>query len=643
MLVAGGDTGGKLGGIINLATSTVSDAAAQVFDTTGNTFALVGSLATPREAAATVALPNGLTLILGGQTCAPMTFGAASGFLCTALQSSELYNENTKTFTPAGTGGAMTIARSGPSATLISGCSCPFDGKVLIVGGSTGSSFLTTATPPPPAAPPGQQALSTAEVYDPALDKFTATASLPACAAGTFPPACTNGVASVCPGPTSAIASAAESSNTVTITMSTANPTGLTVSAGVSIAGNSVAGYNGSFTVLTIPDSTHFTYSDPTSGLGAGTGGTAAADTSECGMVDQGAALIPNDGGKVLLAGGDILQFLGASSNTSFIFDPAGPSFTRTTGSMTNARELFPLVGLESPVTGPLAGHVVAFGGIQATSQNCLSTPSTPVVATTLNSAEVFDPSAQTWSATANNMGVKRTTPGTLFKTGSKAGMVILPGGVDVEAGTPPSTCTGTTGIKQGAQSAVDLYDPTTGTGGTFSATGSLNAAREGQAQAVIGSGSDITDLIAIGGACTTPSPSLQSVVIGTTQANTTCVGTQFLNDYSELYSQGAGTWAVGPSFATGGTSTITSTAESGTTVTVTMASANPTGLTIGRNVTLAGVNVTGYNGNFTVTAIPTGTTFQYVNTVSGLAAGSGGTAAAAFAPSNGAAYTALP
>ena len=44
-------------------------------------------------------------------------------------------------------------------------------------------------------------------------------------------------------------------------------------------------------------------------------------------MVDQGAALIPNDGGKVLIAGGDILTFLGESSNLSFIFDPTTQTF----------------------------------------------------------------------------------------------------------------------------------------------------------------------------------------------------------------------------------------------------------------------------------------------------------------------------
>ena len=53
----------------------------------------------------------------------------------------------TQTFTFAGTAfgtnpsGGMTIARSGPSATLIEGSGTSLDGQVLIMGGSTGISF----------------------------------------------------------------------------------------------------------------------------------------------------------------------------------------------------------------------------------------------------------------------------------------------------------------------------------------------------------------------------------------------------------------------------------------------------------------------------------------------------------------------
>ena len=92
-------------------------------------------------------------------------------------------------------------------------------------------------------------------------------------------------------------------------------------------------------------------------------------------------------------------------------------------------------------MSGPLAGDVVAFGGIDSNSFAC-ATPS--VVATTLNTTEVFDPVTQTWSPTANTMTVKRAVaPATLFETGTLAGQVIVPGGVDLEVGTLPATCNG--------------------------------------------------------------------------------------------------------------------------------------------------------------------------------------------------------
>jgi len=204
--VAGGDIGGKLGGSINLATSTNSSAGAQIFNTATNTFLKVGSLNTARESATAVVLPNGLTLIVGGETCAPATYGSGSGtesgFQCNALNTAELYNENTQAFTFAGqnSGGVMTSERNGPSATLISGSGTALDGQVLIVGGSTGSSFLSDPAPTGnPAPPTGQVALNSAELYNPATDTFTAIASIPGCAAGVT--SCPTGMPAVCSGP----------------------------------------------------------------------------------------------------------------------------------------------------------------------------------------------------------------------------------------------------------------------------------------------------------------------------------------------------------------------------------------------------------------------------------------------------------
>ena len=79
-------------------------------------------------------------------------------------------------------------------------------------------------------------------------------------------------------------------------------------------------------------------------------------------------------------------------------------------------------------------------------------------------------------------------------------------------------------------------------------------------------------------------------------------------------------------------TSAITAISESGDLVTVTLAS--PIGLaTVGAPIVISGVviqgnvqNPGGYDGNFTISSV-SGTTIQYVNSISGLAAASGGTA----------------
>ena len=63
---------------------------------------------------------------------------------------------------------------------------------------------------------------------------------------------------------------------------------------------------------------------------------------------------------------------------------------------------------------------------------------------------------------------------------------------------------------------------------------------------------------------------------------------------------------------------------EVGTTATI--ATGAPHGLRVGDEATVAGVAVAGYNGTWTVTAVPTTRSFQYTNTVSGLDRSGGGT-----------------
>jgi hypothetical protein len=643
--MAGGDVGAALGGVINLSTSTQSSSLAQIFNAATNAFVRVGSLSGPREAigAPVIMLANHLALFAGGQDCEPATVGGQSGFLCTAVNTAELYHQDTQTFTLAGSGSGnkMTSIRSGPSLTLLEDTGAAgLDGQVLIVGGSNGSSFLSVT---PPASPPVAAAQNTAELYNPATDTFTAINNL-------IP------TPSTCPqGAPNTISAISETTNTVTVTMSTANPTGLTVGKLVNVrnALSTLSGhtldFNGNFTVATIPDGTHFTYTDATPGLGSGANNDAShvmqatSLTAQCGMVDQGAALIPNSGGKVLLAGGDLIQFLGDATTTSYIFDPSTLAFTQTTGSMTAPRELFPLIPMVDPVTGTLAGKLVAMGGVNANSGACPL--SSTVVITTNSDAEVFDPSSQTWStvskpssvissasesgnvvtvtmttanptglavgsgvtisgvvaasgvalhfenfgynggfvvasipdsthftyndrfsglgagtggtATANTMGERRTTTPAFFLTGGLAGETILPGGVQVEAGNftanplTPNSCVGLTLIKQAALQETDLYDPVSASQGVFTPTGSLAQAREGQVTGIIGSGTDVGELLVAGGACTTTTPSLQSLAIGTAKAASTCNNTggagSAENDYSEIYNETTRVWTIGP------------------------------------------------------------------------------------------------
>src|SRR5690242_1089435 len=69
-----------------------------------------------------------------------------------------------------------------------------------------------------------------------------------------------------------------------TATIQTVAAHGLVVGQLVTASGIGVAGYNGTFTVTTVPDSTHFTFTASAGGLAASGGGTAAA----AGSVDAG-------------------------------------------------------------------------------------------------------------------------------------------------------------------------------------------------------------------------------------------------------------------------------------------------------------------------------------------------------------------
>jgi hypothetical protein len=560
ILVAGGDSGGTLQ-FIPLSTSTNSTASSEIYQALTDTFSLVGSLKTSREATATaVILPNGKTLIVGGSQCAAQTYGPGglcgstsySGFQCNALNTAELYTEGTGfTFAGAGSGGVMTTARSGATATLIEGSGTSLDGKVLITGGSTGSAFLALSTPPPGCGPFGQVAQNTAEVYDPVADTFTAIGSIPGCPAGHAPPAatcptgetcdCTTGLPAVCAGTHNAITSASESGTTVTITMTTANPPGLAVGNNVTITGVTPTTYNGIFVVTAIPSGTTFQYTT-TPGLTSGSGGYASADTAQCGLVDSETALLNN--GNVLVTGGDYIQFLGQSSPQAFLFNPSTSTFSQTV-AMNVARELPGILALPN-------GDVLVAGGLTSAAAACAATAAMPYALTTNASAEVFDPTVPSWTLTtgssatpgaAGGMSIKRIAAGSLFTSGTDSGLGIFAGGIDAETtnGTTNNypTCEAVVDIHQTTQTATDLYDPSTT---VFTATGALHQSRGGYGYGILNTGTNAGDLVVIGGECA--SGALASWPIGSSSSSSCDASAP--TDYYELFNPSSGAWTLG-------------------------------------------------------------------------------------------------
>ncbi|MGA7914325.1 MAG: kelch repeat-containing protein [Candidatus Acidiferrales bacterium] len=152
-----------------------------------------------------------------------------------------------------------------------------------------------------------------------------------------------------------------------------------------------------------------------------------------------------------LLNDGTVLIAVGYNSNgfltSAEIYNPTTGTFSAT-GSMTTARRLFVAKLLQN-------GKVLVAGGAGATD---------PLQA--LATAELYDPVTGTFSPTGSLNTARRLTSGTLLDNG----MVLVVGGVN-----------GSTTL-----SSAELYNPATG---SFAFTGSLNVARLYQSATLLNNG----------------------------------------------------------------------------------------------------------------------------------------------------------
>ena len=129
-----------------------TDGSAEVFDPAIGTFTTTGSMKVARRGYSATLLADGTVLVAGGSGTDPAS-GSGSG---PALDSAEIYDPTTGTFAPTA---PMTQPRTGHTATLLA------DGSVLIAGGQRGQGA-------------GSKATATAELYDPATGRFSATGSM---------------------------------------------------------------------------------------------------------------------------------------------------------------------------------------------------------------------------------------------------------------------------------------------------------------------------------------------------------------------------------------------------------------------------------------------------------------------------------
>ena len=131
-------------------------ATAEIYDPRTGTWSATGSMTTPRAVHTATLLADGKVLVAGAEH-ADDNFGYPEPFARGILASTELYDPSTGKWTATG---SMVTARTAQVAALLT------DGKVLVVGGIG------------PLSPTEHGLLASAELYDPATGKWTATGGL---------------------------------------------------------------------------------------------------------------------------------------------------------------------------------------------------------------------------------------------------------------------------------------------------------------------------------------------------------------------------------------------------------------------------------------------------------------------------------
>ena len=355
-----------------------------------NTFTATGDMSTPRSGHTATLLTNGKVLIAGGS--GPYSYTLPPLARTTPLASAELYDPSSGTFTATG---SMATSRIGHTATLLS------NGKVLIAGGAGDTSPDGYYLP-----------VASAELYDPSSGTFTATGDMTARRLGHTATLLADGRVLIAGGPSIAGGHLVFPPDAELYDPSTGTFTGIgTLDTGDHWSSTTLLADG---RVLMVGISAHL-YDPGTGGLSDPINNNYFGDFGV--YFNPKATLLMN--GKLLFAGYDDDE---GDFWSPELFDPAG--ILTTTGKMSARRA--------DHTATLLPDGTVLIGG-----RGWFQSGNSEYFYSTVNSAELYDPVAGTFSKTSNMATDRDGHTATLLNDGR----VLIAGGVQIVQ-PPPSVVT---------------------------------------------------------------------------------------------------------------------------------------------------------------------------------------------------------
>jgi hypothetical protein len=447
---------------------------------------------------------------------------------------------------------------------------------------------------------------------------------------------------------------ATESGTTVTITTTAANTGKILAGDVVNVEGVAVTGYNGNYTVVAVPNSTSFTYSD-TSGLATSGGGT-AGDTDITGAIENGTTVtltLTSPPTVPITPGSSVITVAGVTPTG---YNSTGSGWTVTAvPTSTSLQYTDTSSGLAAGGAGSISlpGTSCVLGGTNGNETLTALHSGTCTVNASINAINPPTPNtnleasysagtasavytltagtqALTWSPTAGQEGTSSFTATATLVDGDSFG--LSPGTI---TSTTPTICsvgsttqTNGTGTVAGT-SSVTVTPSTTGTC-TLSASGNagnldwsslgatslsytitntltttINFTSEVPASSNFVDGSSFNiNPVASSGAAVAVGTSGPCSANGDTISLTGTTGTCGLY----LTAPAVGSYAA----AAGESAQISSIVDDLGVDEVTMAT--PTGFTSGQAVTIAGSTTSAYNGTFTIQSVLSSTQFVFVS-----------------------------